>query len=129
MKHPLKIDSEKQTTRQLSYGAHDLILKIFRKMSGMDFPHPLDEFPESHQDDPGEAVLTSNIIFGQLSDGKWSLIYSRVGRKELTPDDVANLAIPANARFLVADCRNEAKIDGLGRFVWEIKVSWRRSDA
>ena len=129
MKDLLKIDSEEQTTRRVSSRAHNLILKIFRIMSSRGFPHPLDEFPESCQDDPEEAVLAPKVIFGQLLNGKWILIYSRDGRKQLTPDEVANLDIPADAQFLAVECRDEVEIDGLGRIVWEIKVSWKRNRA
>ena len=129
MKHPLNTELQESTTCRTSDQAEDGVLDHLLQLTARGYPCRPDLLPQSHLDGLGQAVLTSNIIFGRLPGNNWMLVYSRIGRRDLTWQEVYNLDIPANALFLVVDCRDGAELDNLRQYASEIKLGRRPSDA
>ena len=129
MKDSLKAEPQEQTQCRANFRPDDRVLDYQLKLTARGYPCRPDLLPQSRLDDLGQAVLSSNIIFAGLPDGMWILLYSRIGPRQLFPEEVSNLDIPANALFLVVDCRNRAEVDDLYQYVREIKYGRRHSDA
>jgi len=129
MKDLLKVEPEELTPCRSSNSSENCVLDYQLMLTARGYPCRPDLLPQPRLDDLGQAVLASNIIFARFPDGMWILLYSRIGPRQLFPEEVSNLDIPANALFLVVDCRNRAEVDDLYEYVREIKFGRRHSDA